>query len=332
MNWNKKEVLIVGGTGSLGKALTKELLANHHPKGIRIFSRDELKQGEMRQEIKNDYAKRHDLTRSVSDREIPISYLIGDIRDRKRIELATKETNIIVHCAALKQVPGCELNPMEAIKTNILGSQNVLLAALENNNTVEKVMAISTDKAVYPINLYGATKLCMERLFIDGNVYSGGRQPRFSCCRYGNVLGSRGSIVPLFRKQYKENKKVTITDPRMTRFWITLERVAKFIIQSIEDMHGSEIFIPKMPSASIWNILEASLPEGYQAEIEECGIRPGEKLHETLITKEESIRVFENDDRFKIIQDEILPAKQFEYRSDTNAQWLTVEEIRKMIG
>jgi len=330
MNWNNKEVLIIGGTGSLGKALTKELLANNLPKGIRIFSRDELKQSEMKNEIKNDYAKRHNLTRIIPDKEIPISYLIGDVRDRKRIELAMKGVNIVVHCAALKQVPSCEYNPMEAIKTNIIGSQNVLLAALENRDTVEKVMAISTDKAVYPINLYGATKLCMERLFIDGNVYSGERQPRFSCCRYGNVLGSRGSVVPLFKKQYKENKRVTVTDPRMTRFWITLNQVAKFIIQSIEEILGREIFIPKMGSAGIGDILRAVNP--LDCKIDICGIRSGEKLHEILITKEESRRTFENDNRFKIIQEEgVVNPNEFEYRSDTNDKWLSVEEIREMI-
>ena len=319
MNWNNKEVLIIGGTGSLGKALTSELLLNYAPKGIRIFSRDELKQHEMR----------HSLT-SYFGEKLQVSFLIGDIRDRKRIELAMKGTNIVVHTAALKQVPSCEYNPMEAIKTNIIGSQNVLLAALENNDTVEKVMAISTDKAVYPINLYGATKLCMERLFIDGNVYSSGRQPRFSCCRYGNVLGSRGSVVPLFKKQYQENKRVTVTDIRMIRFWITLNQVAKFIIQSIEEMQGQEIFIPKMGSAGIVDILNAVNP--LDCKVDFCGIRPGEKLHEILITKEESIKTFENDNRFKIIQEEgMVNSREFEYRSDTNDKWLSVEEIREMI-
>jgi len=319
MNWNNKEVLIIGGTGSLGKALTKELLANYYPKGIRIFSRDELKQHEMKHSLSSYFGEK-----------LQVSFLIGDIRDRKRIELAMKGVNIVVHCAALKQVPSCEYNPMEAIKTNIIGSQNVLLAALENRDTVEKVMAISTDKACQPINLYGATKLCMERLFIDGNVYSGERQPFFSCCRYGNVLGSRGSVVPLFKKQYAKNKKVTVTDPRMTRFWITLNQVAKFIIQNIEEMHGREIFIPKMGSASIMDILDAVAPSDCIIDI--CGIRPGEKLHEILITKEESIKTFQNDNRFKIIQEEgMANSREFEYRSETNDKWLGVDEIREMI-
>ena len=319
MNWKNKEVLCIGGTGSLGKALTKELLTNYSAKGIRIFSRDELKQGEMRHELCSEF------------NNPPVSFLIGDIRDRKRVELAMKGTNLVVHCAALKQVPSCEFNPMEAIKTNILGSQNVLLSALENDS-VEKVMAISTDKACYPVNLYGGTKLCMEHLFIDGNVYSSGRNPRFSCCRYGNVLGSRGSVVPLFKKQYAKNKTVTVTDPKMTRFWITLNQVAKFIIRSIEDMAGGEIFIPKMPSASILDIMNAVLPENHNAEIKTIGIRPGEKLHEVLITKEESLKMISEKGRFVIKQDPVLPAIEFEYRSETNAQWMTVEEIKQMVG
>jgi UDP-N-acetylglucosamine 4,6-dehydratase len=282
----------------------------------------------MRQEI-NLYIQRHYLTRSILDKGVDISYLIGDIRDRKRIELATKDVDIIIHCAALKQVPSCEDNPLEAINTNIIGAQNVLYAALENK--VKKVMGISTDKAVLPINLYGATKMCVEKLFIQGNTYSGGRHPLFSCCRYGNVLGSRGSVVPLFKKQYKESGKVTITDLAMSRFWITLPRVANFILQSIEEMTGGEIFIPKMGSAVITTILEAVIPE--QCKIENCGIRPGEKLHEILITKEESENTYEYKNRFVIRKEKINtdPMPSFEYRSDTNENQLTYQQIRRMI-
>lgn len=318
MNSKVAEILITGGTGSLGNALVKLLLSKSHPlvsydiKGLRIFSRDELKQWEMKQRIGND---------------APVSYLIGDIRDRKRVEMATKGVNIIIHCAALKQVPACEDNPLEAINTNIVGAQNILYAALENK--VEKVMAISSDKAVYPINLYGATKLCAEKLFIQGNVYSGGRKPKFSVVRYGNVLSSRGSVVNLFREQYDKNKKVTITDAKMTRFWITLKQVAYFILQSIEEMQGSEIFVPKMPSAHITEILEAVVPGKH--EIEYTGIRPGEKLHETLITLEESRRLKENDNHYVITSEEILPAVAFEYRSDNNKKWIDYKIIRKMI-
>ena len=328
MNWKSKEVLITGGTGSLGKTLAKILLKEYKPKGIRIFSRDELKQWEMRNEIKQDYAKRHGLKRAISDKEIPISYLIGNVQDRKRMEMASKGVNILIHCAALKQVPACEDNPLEAIKTNVIGAQNVLYAALENK--IEKVLAISTDKAVMPINLYGAAKLCAEKLFINGNVYSGGREPRFSCVRYGNVLGSRGSVIPLFKKQFKENGRVTITDPNMTRFWITLNSVASLILKSIEKMNGEEIFIPKMGSSKITTLLEAVIPQ--PCEIEYTGIRPGEKLHEILITEEESKKIIEYPDHYVIgneIQKGLTP---FEYRSDNNHQQLTYGMIRKMLN
>ena len=314
MNWNETEILITGGTGSLGKALVNLLFEKYKPKGVRIFSRDELKQFEMR----NEFNQKHP--------NAPISFLIGDIRDRKRVELATKKTDLIISCAALKQVPSCEDNPLEAINTNIIGSQNILYAALENK--VQKVMAISTDKSCYPVNLYGATKLCAEKLFIQGNTYSGGREPMFSCVRYGNVLGSRGSVVPLFRKQYEENKKVTITDPSMTRFWITLNQVSNFILESIDEMKGGEIFIPKMGSAHITTILEAVIPE--KCDIEYTGIRPGEKLHEILITKEEGYHAYEQKNKYTIIGDGMLK-NTFEYRSDTNKQQLDYRAIRRML-
>jgi UDP-N-acetylglucosamine 4,6-dehydratase len=224
-------------------------------------------------------------------------------------------------------VPACEDNPLEAIQTNIVGAQNVLYAALENK--VEKVLAISTDKAVYPINLYGATKLCAEKLFIQGNTYSGGRHPIFSCVRYGNVLGSRGSIIPLFKKQYKENNEVTITDDKMTRFWITLERVTEFIIESIDEMKGGEVFVPIMGSANVRTILKAVIPE--KVKIKYMGIRPGEKLQETLITFEESVKTSKNNIRYKItneLDSSIIP---FEYRSDNNNKKLSCKEIKEMI-
>ena len=317
MDWTKKEILITGGTGSLGKTLTKLLLDRYErPKGIRIFSRDELKQWEMKQEL------------APIIENANISFLVGDVRDRKRLELACKGVHIIIHAAALKQVPSCEDNPLEAINTNIIGAQNILYAALENN--VEKVMAISTDKAVFPINLYGATKLAAEKLFINGNVYSGGRYPKFSCMRYGNVIGSRGSVIPLFKKQFAETGKVTVTDKSMTRFWITLDQVSNFILESIANMEGKEIFVPKMGSANIATILEAVVPG--ECEIETIGIRPGEKLHEILITKGESARIKEYKDYYVITDKEILPAKIFEYTSDTNNKWLSYRQIRKMIN
>jgi len=316
MNWNEKEFLITGGTGSLGKTLTNLLLEKYCPRGIRIFSRDELKQWEMR----NELSQRFNL--------LPVSFLVGDIRDRKRLELACKGVHIIIHAAALKQIGSCEDNPLEAINTNIIGAQNVLYAALENK--VEKVIGISSDKSVYPINLYGATKLALERLFINANTYSGGRAPIFSCVRYGNVIGSRGSVIPLFKKQYAETGKITITDKSMTRFWITLDQVSHFILQAIEDMKGGEIFVPRMPSATVLEIATAICPD---AKIEVVGIRPGEKLHETLITKEESLcaALQMSKGRFKIKATE-GPYKQFEYRSDNNPHWLTSEQIKDMVG
>ncbi len=318
MNWNEKEVLISGGTGSLGKTLTRILLERYdQPRGIRIFSRDELKQWEMKQA----------LAPILGDAKV--SYLVGDIRDRKRVELACKGVHIIIHAAALKQVPSCEDNPLEAIQTNVIGAQNILYAALENK--VEKVMAISTDKAVYPINLYGATKMCAEKLFIQGNTYSGGRSPHFSCCRYGNVIGSRGSVVPLFKRQFTETGKITITDSQMTRFWITLDQVANFILQRIEDMQGGEIFIPVMPACSVLSVAKAVVPG---AEIEIVGIRPGEKLHEILITKEESRRmrsVPSNQQAYYILdQNERLPCVDFEYRSNDNLI-TNLEQIKEII-
>ena len=315
MTFKDKEILITGGTGSLGKALIKKLLygpINQVPKGIRVFSRDELKQWEMKKEI---------------DSAAPMSFLIGDIRDRKRIEMASKGVDIIIHCAALKQVPSCEDNPLEAIRTNVIGAQNILYAALENK--IEKVMAISTDKACYPVNLYGATKLCSEKLFVQGNVYSGGRNPRFSCMRYGNVINSRGSVIPLFKKQFEETKSVTITDPSMTRFWITLNHVANFILESVMEMKGGEIFIPKMGSANIMTVLEAVVPD--KCKISTIGIRPGEKLHEILINKEESLNTMEYKDHFVITNERVSLQSGFEYRSDTNKQQLDYKAIRRMI-
>ncbi len=312
---NGKEFFISGGSGSLGQTLTKLLLEKYNPKGIRIFSRGELLQWEMKNKFNREYPN------------APISYLIGDIRDRDRLNLATKGVDIIIHAAALKQIPIGEDNPLEVIETNIIGSQNIVYTALENK--IERVIGISSDKACYPINLYGGTKLCMEKLLIQSNIYSGGRNPKFSCVRYGNVLESRGSVVPLFRKQYEETGKITITDPKMTRFWITLKQVANFVLGSVEEMKGREIFIPKMSSATITAISEAVTSESVK--IEYSGIRQGEKLHETLITKEESTRSIENETKYIITDKEISPSHSFEYTSDQNKIWLNHEQIRKMI-
>ena len=230
MNWTDKVILVTGGTGSFGKRFIDVMVKEYHPAKIIIYSRDELKQHEMRVKGFTDPSLR---------------YFIGDIRDQERMQRAMEGVDIVVHAAALKQVPACEYNPMEAIKTNILGSSNVVDAAL--NTGVEKVMALSTDKAVNPANLYGATKLAAEKLIIQSNAYAGNKRTRFACTRYGNVVGSRGSVVPVFLKQ-KESGRVTLTDDRMTRFWLSLEQGVHFVIECIEEMHGGEVFVPKIPS------------------------------------------------------------------------------------
>jgi UDP-N-acetylglucosamine 4,6-dehydratase len=266
----------------------------------------------------------------------PIRYFVGDVRDRERLQRAFSGVDIVVHAAALKQVPACEYNPFEAVLTNVLGAKNVIDAAIDCG--VKRVMAISTDKAVNPINLYGATKLCAEKLFVQGNSYSGEGGPRFSCGRYGNVVGSRGSVVPLFLEQRK-NRKITVTDPRMTRFWITLEQGVRFVIKCIELMHGGEIFVPKIPSMNILDLAKAIAPD---CEVEYVGIRPGEKLHEVLISEDEARHTVELDDMY-IIQPvhpwwrvenwagaKSLP-EGFRYTSGTNTRWLSVEELRRII-
>jgi len=323
MNWHESSLLITGGTGSFGKKFTEILLRDYHPKKLIIFSRDELKQHEMRQ-VYPDTG------------DSPMRYFIGDVRDRERLYRAFHGVDIVVHAAALKQVPACEYNPFEAVQTNIIGAKNVIDAAVDQG--VKKVIAISTDKAVNPINLYGATKLCAEKLFVQGNSYSGEGGTRFSCARYGNVVGSRGSVVPLFLEQRKQGR-ITITDPRMTRFWITLEQGVRFVIKCIEIMYGGEIFVPKIPSMNILDLAKAIAPD---CEMEYIGIRPGEKLHEVLISEDEARHTVELDDMY-IIQPvypwwrmenwagaKPLP-EGFRYTSDTNTRWLSVEGLRRMI-
>jgi len=324
MQWNELTVLITGGTGSFGKKFTEIMLTRYHPKKMIIFSRDELKQHEMRQ-VYPDTG------------DSPMRYFIGDVRDRERLYRAFNGVDVVVHAAALKQVPACEYNPFEAIQTNVIGAKNVIDAAIDQG--VTKVMAISTDKAVNPINLYGATKLCAEKLFVQGNSYSGEGGPRFSCARYGNVVGSRGSVIPVFRKQ-QECGKITVTDERMTRFWITLEQGVRFVIRCIEKMQGGEVFVPKIPSMRIVDLAEAVAPG---CQIEFIGIRPGEKLHEVLISRDESRYTLELEDMFVIqplqpwwklanwSQGKLLP-DGFKYASDENDRWLTIEELRQMIG
>ena len=323
MDWNNKVVLVTGGTGSFGKKFIKIMLEEYHPTKIIVYSRDELKQHEMRTSGYDDPS---------------IRYFIGDVRDRERLSRALYGVNIVVHAAALKQVPACEYNPMEAIKTNILGSSNVADAAIENG--VEKVLALSTDKAVNPINLYGATKLAAEKLLIQSNAYAGGRNTRISCTRYGNVVGSRGSVVPLFLKQ-RESGHLTITDDRMTRFWISLEQGVRFVIRCIEQMQGGEVFVPKIPSMRMLDLAKAMAPE---AEIEIIGIRPGEKLHESLISEDEARTTVELQDMFVVQPPSALwfghtweklgkPLPDgFRYASNTNTDWLSVEQINALIA
>lgn len=324
MDWTTLNVLITGGTGSFGQKFTEIMLRDHHPKKLIIFSRDELKQHEMRQTY-------DDLTP-----DSPIRYFIGDVRDKDRLHRAMNGVDIVVHAAALKQVPACEYNPFEAIQTNVMGAKNVVDAAIDRG--VKRVMAISTDKAVNPINLYGATKLCAEKLFVQGNSYSGERGTRFSCTRYGNVVGSRGSVIPVFKKQ-RESGKITITDERMTRFWITLEEGVRFVICCIETMHGGEVFVPKIPSMKVVDLAKAVAPE---CERQFVGIRPGEKVHESLISEDEARNTLEFDDMY-VIQPLFQwwgannweggkpLAVGFRYTSDANSCWLPEEELKRMV-
>ncbi len=325
MNWSEKVVLVTGGTGSFGKKFIEILLANYQPAKVIVFSRDELKQHEMR------------TAGSGAGFDDPrLRYFIGDVRDQQRLRRAMHGVDIVIHAAALKQVPACEYNPMEAIKTNILGSSNVIEAALDAG--VKKVLALSTDKAVSPVNLYGATKLAAEKLFVQSNSYAAGTSTRFSCVRYGNVVGSRGSVIPIFIKQ-RQNGKLTITDERMTRFWLTLEQGVRFVIHCTELMQGGEVFVPKIPSTRIVDLARVIAPH---AELEIVGIRPGEKLHEVLINEDEARSAVEREDMYVVTPLDTLWQRDlkyegrslpdgFRYGSDTNPEWLSVEQIREIV-
>jgi len=283
MDWSDKVVLVTGGTGSFGHKFTEKLLREHKPKKLIIFSRDELKQYEMQQRFA-------DLDSKL------LRYFIGDVRDPERLMTAMRGVDYVVHAAALKQVPAAEYNPMECIKTNVHGAENVINAAIANE--VKKVIALSTDKAANPINLYGATKLCSDKLFVAANNIAGGHETRFAVVRYGNVVGSRGSVVPFFEKLLAEGaEELPITDPRMTRFWITLDAGVEFVFQNFERMHGGEIFVPKIPSVRITDLTEAMAP-GKPTRI--IGIRPGEKLHEIMCPRDDSHLTVEFEDHFVI--------------------------------
>ena len=321
---NGKSILITGGTGSFGKKCTEIILKKYQPKRLIIYSRDELKQFEMT----------HDFPGTTYD---CMRYFIGDVRDKERMNRAFRDIDYVIHAAALKQVPAAEYNPFEAVKTNILGAQNVINVAIDQG--VKKVIALSTDKAANPINLYGATKLCSDKLFIAGNSYVGRDTTTFSVVRYGNVAGSRGSVIPFFLK-CRETGVLPITDPRMTRFWITLEQGVNFVLSRLETMVGGELFVPKLPSMNIMDLAKVIAPE---CKTEIIGIRPGEKLHEVMIPKDDARRTIEYSDHYVIQPDFDFWGRrfennggqavldEFEYNSGDNPWMLTPEEMGEII-
>ena len=321
MDFKGKTILITGGTGSFGSNCIKRLLEEHEPQAIRLFSRDELKQSELRGKYPDE------------DR---LRFFIGDVRDRDRLIRATKGCDLILHAAALKQVPACEYNPFEAVQTNVLGAENVVAAAIEND--VPCTLLLSSDKAVNPVNLYGATKLCAEKILTQGNSYATYSVARFATARYGNVVGSRSSVVPIFMRQAEEGT-LTITDERMTRFWITLPQAIDFVLARVKEMEGGEIFVPKIPSMRVTEIAEAIAPDALRVF---TGVRPGEKLHEVMLTEDESRHARDLDDCYLIYPEfptwrsEPYTAGEhvkegFRYSSDRNTSWLTADELRGML-
>ena len=322
---NDKTILITGGTGSFGNHFTNYVLRRYKPQKIIIYSRDEFKQFQMRNRLME-----HDAV---------MRYFIGDVRDGARLRRALEGVDYVIHAAALKQVPACEYSPNEAIKTNIHGAMNVIEAALDTS--VKRVVALSTDKAVNPVNLYGGTKLVSDKLFIAANSYSGYKETRFSIVRYGNVAGSRGSVIPFFRSLVESGEReLPITDFEMTRFWITLEQGVQLVIKALGESKGGETFIAKIPSFKITDLAKAILPD---CVLKEVGIREGEKLHEVMITKEDSLYTYEYDQHFIVyphmswwtennaIQGGRPVAHGFEYSSGTNSWWLTVEQLRALL-
>ena len=323
---NNKTILVTGGTGSFGKCFTKYVLNNYNPKKIIIYSRDEFKQWMMANEFKEYQDK--------------LRFFIGDVRDLARMKRAFIGVDYVIHAAAMKQVPACEYNPNEAIKTNIEGAQNVIEAALDSES-VKKVVALSTDKAVNPVNLYGGTKLVSDKLFIAANAYAGEKDINFSIVRYGNVAGSRGSVIPFFNSVIKNGgTELPITDYRMTRFWISLTQGVELVIKALEEATGGETFISKIPSFKITDLAEAMMPG---CEKPEVGIREGEKLHEIMVTVEDSMTTYEYDKHFIVYPQMVWNNRQkpnmsgkkvpegFSYSSDNNTEWLTVEEIRELL-
>ena len=315
-----KTVLITGGTGSFGKAFVKRVLADDEIKKLVVFSRDELKQFEMAEQINSP----------------KLRYFLGDVRDYQRLLQATDSVDVIIHAAAMKQIPAAEYNPMEAIKTNVIGAENIVNAAIQNG--ISKVVALSTDKAANPANLYGATKLCSDKLMVAGNILAGSRGTKFACVRYGNVLGSRGSVIPFFLERAKEGS-LPITDERMTRFWLTIEDGVQFVLDSLERMHGGEIFVPKIPSFKVTDVARVVCPDVPTRVI---GIRPGEKLHEIMITEDDSNYTYEFDDHFAILSPSLLASgayknsgkkvsEGFNFSSDNNQVWHTDESFLKVL-
>lgn len=314
-------ILITGGTGSFGQAFVKFVTSRYSPKRVVVFSRDELKQHQMK-------------TSTLGD--APIRWFLGDVRDRRRLDRALQGIDFVVHAAALKQVDTAEYNPYEFVQTNVLGSQNVIDASIDAG--VKRVLGLSTDKASSPINLYGATKLTADKLFVAGNHYASSAETRLAVVRYGNVMGSRGSVIPLFRELASKGNALPITDPRMTRFWITMNQAVEFVLEALVGMQGGEIFVPKIPSVRILDLIEVIAPGGM---VEEVGIRPGEKLHEEMISRFDAFRTIEQNGRYVIsptIADwgytrppGVPVTEGFEYTSDTNSEWLTKADIESLI-
>ncbi len=332
LDLNDKDILVTGGTGSFGRAFVRMVLQNYKPRRLIIYSRDEAKQHDMAREFGYVLGEASN---------VPLRFLIGDVRDKERLELAMHDVDYVVHAAALKHVPVAEYNPMECIKTNVQGAENVVAAALACN--VHRVIGLSTDKAANPINLYGASKLAADKIFIAANHLAGRRPTRFAVVRYGNVLGSRGSVVPLFRELIANKADaLPITDPRMTRFWITLPRGTSFVLSCLSTMQGGEIFVPKIPSMKIVDLAAAMAPE---LPVKTIGIRPGEKLHEVLVTKDEARMTYDLDDRYIIApafafwkaEYSLGPtaksvAEDFEYASETNDDWFSAEKMGDLLN
>ncbi len=324
---NGKSLLITGGSGSFGQCLVRTVLARYQVQRLVVFSRDEQRQYEMAQQF-------------PKERYPQLRWFIGDVRDRDRLYRAFDGIDYVVHAAAMKHVPACEYNPLEAVKTNILGAANVIDAAIDKG--VARVLALSTDKAANPVNLYGATKLCSDKLFVAANQYAGAHRTRFSAVRYGNVLGSRGSVIPLFLARVAEGRPLPITDPRMTRFWITMQQGVDFVLASLARMEGAEVFVPKIPSMSIMDLAAAIAP-GSATEV--VGIRAGEKLHEVLVGEDDARHTVQLEDHYVILADRAVEQVEawaqlrcgrvcdegFRYASDINDEWLTLETLRRVL-